>query len=141
VRTAIEVGEGSSSVSELPIKQASNVARPPMRRYARAAVSLPVRYTLQDESEAHQGEIINLGGGGLRLLSVLDLARGEMITLHFSLPDMEREVVVRAKVVLSFFEASSSQYAHGVAFAQISIDDQKRIVSYVESIQHVNADM
>ena len=128
-------------MSELPINRPINTARPPMRRYARAVVSLPVRYTLRDGSEGYQGEIINLGGGGLRLLSPLDLARGEMITLHFLLPDTEREVVVRAKAVLSFYDASSSQYAHGVAFAQISIDDQKRIVRYVESIQHVNADM
>jgi len=139
------VGERSSSVSQLPTEHGNTSttaeSRPQKRRFARADVSIPVQYMLAGSAEKQQGEIINLGGGGVRVASVEDITRGETVTLHFLLPGMKHEVIARGKVVLSFYEASSSRYAHGVAFAQIAVDDQKQIVEYVESIQHENADI
>jgi c-di-GMP-binding flagellar brake protein YcgR len=132
-------------VSQSPTEQAADgtagSARQPARRFSRANVSLPVQYTLSDSSERHDGLIINLGGGGLRVSTELDLARGQLVTLHFNLPNVANLINARAKVVLSFFEGSTSKYAHGLAFSQISNEDQNHIVAYVESIAHVDADL
>ncbi len=44
-------------------------------------------------------------------------------------------MLVRAKIVLTFYEASSKSYAHGVAFTQYTSADHEKIGAYVESVQ------
>ena len=39
------------------------------------------------------------------------------------------------RVVLSFFDASRQQYAHGVAFTQIAAPDQSEIVEFIHELQ------
>jgi hypothetical protein len=42
-----------------------------------------------------------------------------------------RELLVRGKIVLSFYDATTRCYAHGVAFTQYAQNDQDEIVAFV----------
>lgn len=81
------------------------------------------------------GNAVDLSGGGLRVVTKNDLNSGQNITLRFALPDSDREMMVRARVVLSFFDAGKQQFAHGVAFTQIAAADQGSIVDYIHDLQ------
>lgn len=116
-------------------------ARPQQRRFARADVTIAAQYSTASKSDKVAGEIVNLGGGGIRIASTEDLQRGEVVTVHFQLPSVKHEIIVRGKVVLSFYEAAGSRFAHGLAFTQIAVDDQASIVAHVESLQHQQADV
>ena len=116
-------------------------SHPSQRRFARADVSIPLTFAAAHHADPVVAELINLGGGGGRFSSTEDLQRGELVTVHFSLPTVKHEIIVRAKVVLSFYEAARASFAHGFAFTQIAVDDQKSIVAFVESLQHVEADV
>ncbi|HEX5276024.1 MAG TPA: PilZ domain-containing protein [Candidatus Rubrimentiphilum sp.] len=108
---------------------------PQQRRFFRAAVEFPVGVTLSGNGEAIEGSAVDLSGGGMRVITKSDLSAGQNITLRFSLPEAEREMMVRGRVVLSFFDASRQQYAHGVAFTQIAAPDQSEIVEFIHELQ------
>lgn len=78
---------------------------------------------------------MDLSGGGMRVITKSDLSAGQNITLRFSLPKSDREMMVRGRVVLSFFDASRQQYAHGIAFTQIAAPDQSEIVEFIHDLQ------
>jgi c-di-GMP-binding flagellar brake protein YcgR len=44
-------------------------------------------------------------------------------------------MMVRGRVVLSFFDAGKQQFAHGIAFTQIAAADQSAIVEYIHELQ------
>jgi c-di-GMP-binding flagellar brake protein YcgR len=108
---------------------------PQQRRFFRAAVEFPVTVTVSGNGEAIEGSAVDLSGGGMRVITTSDLSAGQNITLRFSLPEGEREMMVRGRVVLSFFDASRQQYAHGVAFTQIAAPDQSEIVEFIHELQ------
>lgn len=81
------------------------------------------------------GQAVDLSGGGLRFITKNDLAAGQTVTLRFCLPDSGHEMIVRARVVLSFYDAGKQQFAHGAAFTQIAAADQAAIVEYVQELQ------
>ena len=64
-----------------------------------------------------------------------DLPAGQSIVIRFTLPDGDRELLMRGKVVLSFFDASTKQYAHGVAFTQYTPHDLDAVARWVAAIQ------
>lgn len=107
---------------------------PQQRRFFRVAVDFPVTITVSDTEEAIEGNAVDLSGGGMRAIAKHDLAAGQNVTLRFSLPE-SGEIMVRARVVLSFYDGSKQQFAHGVAFTQIAAADQSAIVDYIHSLQ------
>ncbi len=108
---------------------------PQQRRFFRAAVEFPVAVTVSGNDAVIEGSAVDLSGGGMRVITKNDLSAGQNITLRFSLPEGEREMMVRGRVVLSFFDASRQQYAHGVAFTQIAAPDQSEIVEFIHELQ------
>jgi hypothetical protein len=44
-------------------------------------------------------------------------------------------MLVRAKIALTFFDASTKRYAHGVAFTQYTSSDHEKITAFVASKQ------
>jgi c-di-GMP-binding flagellar brake protein YcgR len=111
----------------------SNGQRPHTRKFVRAPVSMPVEYSSDSEDLVKVGHAVDLGGGGMRLATEDDLPQGTFLFLRFRLPGSGREVLARARIVLSFFNAESKRYYHGIAFTQIDPNDQVAIVRFIEA--------
>ncbi len=101
------------------------------RRYVRVAVAMPVSYTREGEEPSKNGHMSDLGGGGIRLATDEDLPLGTVMLLRFTLPNLERELVARGRIVLSFYNAEDKRFFHGIAFTQIDPRDQEEIIGYV----------
>lgn len=84
------------------------------------------------------GSALDLSAGGVRVATSSDLPAGQSILLRFMLPDRGREVLVRGRVVLSFFDATMKRYAHGIAFTQIAPDDQTAIEKMLDAATKVS---
>ena len=108
---------------------------PQQRRFFRAAVDFPVAVAVSGSDTVLDGTAVDLSGGGMRAITKTDLSAGQNITLRFTLPAGSREMMVRGRVVLSFFDASRQQFAHGIAFTQIAAPDQSEIVEYIHELQ------
>ncbi len=106
---------------------------PYRRRYVRIAVEMTVQYSRDGETEKKTGYSSDLGGGGIRLATDEDLPLGAVLMLHFPLPGLDREIVAKGRIVLSFFNAEEKRFLHGIAFTQIDPRDQEEIVKYVSS--------
>jgi c-di-GMP-binding flagellar brake protein YcgR len=106
---------------------------PYRRRYVRVDVSTTVHYSLEGEEASKVGHTSDLGGGGIRLETVEDLPLGTVLLLRFPIPGGAREIVVRGRIVLSFYDAESKQFFHGIAFTHIDPRDQEEIIRYVAS--------
>ncbi len=81
------------------------------------------------------GNAVDLSGGGVRVITKNDLSAGQNVTLRFTLADSGHEMMIRGRIVLSFFDAGRQQFAHGVAFTQIAAADQSAIVEYIHDLQ------
>lgn len=103
------------------------------RRFARANVDFPVTIIVPGQELVLEGSAIDLSAGGMRVATASDLPAGQSVMLRFTLRGGEAEMLVRGKVVMSFFEGAKNRYAHGVAFTQYAQPDQDAIVAYVES--------
>jgi hypothetical protein len=97
----------------------------------RVSVNFPVSVILSGEELVLPGEALDLGAGGIRVAIATDLPRGQNLVLRFSLPNDAREFVVRGRVVLSFYDAASGRYAHGIAFTQYTSQDRDTLDSFV----------
>jgi c-di-GMP-binding flagellar brake protein YcgR len=106
---------------------------PYRRRYVRVDVEIVVHYARDGEREEKVGSSSDLGGGGIRLSTEEDLPLGGVLMLRFPLPNVEREVVAKGRIVLSFYNAEEKRFLHGIAFTQIDPRDQEQIVRYVSS--------
>jgi c-di-GMP-binding flagellar brake protein YcgR len=101
-------------------------------------VQLPVQYSREEGSGFGRGddsasaEAIDLGGGGVRLATDEDLPLGTVLLLRFRLPNVDHEMVMRGRIVLSFYKADVKRFFHGIAFTQIDPADQAQIIQYVE---------
>ena len=104
------------------------------RQFYRAAVEFPVRVIFGGDQ--HDEAIVHdLSGGGLRLSTPVSYERGQNVELRFALPHRTRELVVRGRVVLSFFQGSEQRYHHGIAFTSIGVEDREAIVHYIHDVQ------
>lgn len=116
-----------------------------VRKYVRAQVQLSVQYSREDATsggraeEAKVSEAIDLGGGGVRLATDEDLPLGTVLLLRFRIPEVDRDMVVRGRIVLSFYKANEQRFFHGIAFTQIDPADQGQIVRYVEDLARRSA--
>jgi c-di-GMP-binding flagellar brake protein YcgR len=77
------------------------------------------------------GKAVDVSSGGMRVVTATDLPSGQSIVLRFTFPGQDRELIVRGRIILSFFDASSKQFAHGVAFTQYAPHDQEAIERYI----------
>ena len=110
-----------------------------VRKYVRAQVQLSVQYSREDAGsgrgeESKTAEAIDLGGGGVRLATDEDLPLGTVLLLRFRIPDVDHDMVVRGRIVLSFYKANEQRFFHGIAFTQIDPTEQAQIVRYVEEL-------
>ena len=108
---------------------------PSQRRYFRAAVHFPVSLTPEEGQAVVSGVVEDLSGGGMRVTTAGELSPGQTVSLRFTLPEGSSEMMVRGRIVLSFYEAAKKHYAHGLAFTQIAEPDQKKIVEYIHELQ------
>lgn len=106
------------------------------RQFSRAAVSLAVQFKVEGDTIAgasQEGEIVDLGEGGMRLVSRSHAPARSTIRINFHVPENPRDIRARGRVVLSFYSATEDKYHHGVAFTSIDRDDREAIASFVES--------
>jgi c-di-GMP-binding flagellar brake protein YcgR len=103
----------------------------PERKYLRVNADFPATVILPGHELILAGKAVDLSGGGMRVVTATDLPSGQTIVLRFALPGKERELLVRGRIVLSFYDASTRQYAHGVAFTQYAPHDQEAIADYI----------
>ncbi|HEY8312977.1 MAG TPA: PilZ domain-containing protein [Candidatus Baltobacteraceae bacterium] len=108
---------------------------PQQRRYFRASVDFPVTVIVPGDELVMYGNAADLSGGGVRVATKSDLTSGQNVTLRFKLPESERDIMIRGRVVLSFFDAGKQMFAHGIAFTQIAQNDQAAIVEYIHELQ------
>ena len=74
---------------------------------------------------------LDVSRGGMRVATSTDVPAGHLVVLRFTLPHGERELLVRGRVVLSFYDNAAESYAHGVAFTQYSPQDHEEISRFV----------
>ena len=103
------------------------------RRHVRVGVATAVTYLLEGAACERAGKSSDIGGGGMRLATNEDLPIGTLLLLRFLLPKSSRELTARGRIVMSFYEAESRQYKHGIAFTQIEPDRSEEIARYVTS--------
>lgn len=81
------------------------------------------------------GAALDLSAGGVRVATSTDLPAGQSIAMRFTIPNSERQALVLGRIVLSYFDAASKCYTHGVAFTRIAPQDQADIARLVESTE------
>jgi c-di-GMP-binding flagellar brake protein YcgR len=121
----------SASVSERNDIASKDAEVPYRRRYVRVSVATEISYTREGNDIPKVGSSSDLGGGGVRLATDEDLPLGTVLMLRFPLPGLDRDVVVRGRIVLSFYNAEDKRFMHGIAFTSIDPRDQEEIVRYV----------
>jgi len=106
------------------------------RRFIRADVTLPFRYTLNNRSG--EGKVVNLSGCGL--FAVVDLnsafKAGEIINFEFEIPEKSKPMSLSGRIVR--VEIVGNPVMHGIAidFEFINIYDQTEIAVFVTKLQH-----
>ena len=105
------------------------------RRFFRAIVDFPVTIIVPGHELVLTGAAVDLSRGGMRITTTTDLPAGQPIVLRFTLPSSDREMLVRAKIALTFYDNSTKRYAHGVAFTQYTSSDHEKIAAYVAAQQ------
>jgi len=107
----------------------------PQRRFQRLSVDFPVTVIVPGHELVFLGRALDISGGGIRVATSSDLPPGQPIVLRFSLPSGGREMLIRARVALSFYDASAKMFAHGVAFTQYAPSDIEAIAAFVRAAQ------
>jgi c-di-GMP-binding flagellar brake protein YcgR len=105
----------------------------PERKFLRVNADFPTTVILPGHELILAGKAVDVSSGGMRVVTATDLPSGQTIVLRFTLPGQERELLVRGRIVLSFYDAASRQYAHGVAFTQYAPSDQDAISQFIAS--------
>lgn len=103
----------------------------PERRHARVDVDFPVSVILPGQELVVDGRAIDIGNGGMRVATPTDLSAGQAVVLRFDL-EPDRDILIRGRVVLSFYDAILQQFAHGVAFTQYSPQDRERLEAFIQ---------
>jgi c-di-GMP-binding flagellar brake protein YcgR len=107
----------------------------PERKYLRVHADFPTTVILPGHELVLIGKAVDLSGGGMRVVTPSDLPSGQTIVLRFTLPGRDRELLVRGRIVLSFYDAANRQYAHGIAFTQYAPADQAAISEFIAAAQ------
>lgn len=105
------------------------------RRFDHVRVSLEISYSILGEEELQNVRAVDLSVGGLRFLDSAELFRDSQVCLRFGLPHIDRELVARGRVVMSFFDSSQEKYSHSVTFTKIAPADLEAISHYIYGAQ------
>lgn len=105
------------------------------RRFFRANVDLAVTVIVPGHELILSGVARDVSRGGMRVTTSTDLPAGQAVVIRFLLPESERELLMRGKVVLSFYDASTKQYAHGIAFTQYTPHDLDAVARWVAAME------
>jgi c-di-GMP-binding flagellar brake protein YcgR len=103
------------------------------RQYVRVSVSLPVEFSLEGEPSRRQGSVLDLGAGGMRLVTTFDLPPRATIDARFRLPGRGDNIRALGRVVLSAFLGAEKTFHHGIAFTSIDPEDRRAIADFVDA--------
>jgi len=103
----------------------------PERRFLRVNTDFPTTVILPGHELILVGKAVDVSTGGMRVATATDLPSGQTIVLRFTLPGQARELLVRGRIVLSFYDAATRQYAHGVAFTQYMPNDHEALTDFI----------
>lgn len=113
------------------------------REYLRIDEEFPVMYRVISSSEglkeAKMGWRLDIGGGGMKLLTKELIAVGTWLEVELSIKEesLLDSVVVTGEVVWSqeMDANEDSKFLEGVAYIKIKDDDRKKIIKYVNNLQ------
>lgn len=140
-RTAVVRAEQKNAPAE--------TASPEDRRRTafRASVTFPVRYRREGRATALDAKATDLSAGGLCLISEMPLARGQLVSLTFRLPDdvlnvydpadvQKRkpfeETTLRARVVRRLPGTAGS---HGIEFLELDPHTREDLARFIHAVQ------
>lgn len=103
------------------------------RQYVRVPVSLPVEFLIEGDPVRRQGDVLDLGAGGMRLVTSFDLPPRATIDTRFSLPGRSGSIRALGRVVLSAFLGAEKTFHHGIAFTSIDPEDRRAIADFVDA--------
>lgn len=103
------------------------------RQYVRANVDIPVQFCVEDAVKRDQGMAVDIGAGGMRLSTNVDVSAGTELELRFHLRAGDREILARGRVVLSFYNRKLNMYQHGIAFTAVAREDRTAIDDFVRA--------
>lgn len=98
-------------------------------------MELPVTIIVPGHELILAGIARDVSRGGMRVATTTDLPAGQSVVLRFLLPGSDRELLIRGKVVLSFYDAATKQYAHGIAFTQYTPADLDAVARWVSTME------
>jgi c-di-GMP-binding flagellar brake protein YcgR len=105
------------------------------RRFFRAEISIPVTLIVPGQELVLSGSSLDLSRGGMRISTTVDLPTGQSIVLRFRLPEEERDMLLRGRIILSFYDAAEKTFMHGIAFTQYTPHDFEHIGAYVTAVE------
>lgn len=112
------------------------------REYLRVSDEFPVMYRVIERAEglkeAKMGWRLDIGGGGLKLLTKELIPEGTWLEVEISLKDISYDSFVVTGEVVWSSEAKSddgAKFLEGIAYIRIKDDDRKRIIKYVNTYQ------
>lgn len=73
----------------------------------------------------------DISSSGMRIAANVDVPSGKAVVLRFSLPGDARERLMRARIVLSFFDSAQRLFVHGVVFTQYATADRDAIEAFI----------
>ena len=109
-------------------KNLKNKQRSWQRRHERYRADFPIKATLLREQGylEIQGRCSDLGQGGMGTVLTAELAKGEVLTLQFLLPEDSEEFLVRA--IVRYRKA----FIHGVEFLGLTTAQLEKIKLFCE---------
>lgn len=105
------------------------------RRFFRAPTDVAVTVIVAGAELILSGQTLDVSRGGMRFSTATDLLAGQPVVLRFTLPGGSRELLIRARIVLSYYDAILSSFAHGVAFTQYAQADYDDVARYVDGVE------
>lgn len=103
------------------------------RQYVRVPVSLPVEFSVEGDPVRRQGNVLDLGAGGMRMVTMFDLPPRATIDARFRLPGRGEGIRAMGRVVLSAFLGAEKTFHHGIAFTSIDPEDRRAIADFVDA--------
>lgn len=114
----------SGGTLRFEVPDPSAIVRKQVRAFVRVPVEIPVRLTLASRLGAVGARLLDLSGGGARVLAPVSLALGDLVELELELQG--ERMVLSGKVV----RPSDRQSQAGIAFVDLTKAQLNRIVSF-----------
>ncbi|MGI6707474.1 MAG: flagellar brake protein [Clostridia bacterium] len=119
------------------LRVASAVERKQRREYFRLATPLPFSFRIidqekeEEDGEVHKGLVLDISGGGAKVLSPIPLSPGQWMECRLDLEE-EGRIDVRAEVLrLDRLERPELEYEMGLRFVDLDRDTRDRIVQFI----------